>query len=1226
MDGICATALAVLTLRELGADVRWHLPSRFEEGYGVSGDTLTRLAEEGVGLLLTVDCGITAVEEVADARALGLEVIVTDHHRPGESLPDCPIVATRPSSYPFPELCGTGVVHKLAQALLGTGHEAVARHADLVALATIADVVPLVDENRSLAIAGLRALARTQKPGLRALMRSAHVDPAAIDATAVGFRLAPRINAAGRLCRPDIALELILTEDESEAFRLAGELETLNRDRQAVEERIVREATRLIESWPEPKRRRRGYVLWSEEWHEGVIGIVASRLVERFNRPVVLLARADGEWKGSGRSVASFDLHAALGACSEHLDRFGGHRAAAGLSLQAERLEAFAEAFAAHADRSSDDELQPLLHDAIVPARRSRSILPPSSTGWHRSVSATRMSNLLVPSCEAVDPGLVGEETPALPRPAPRSRCRQRDRLRPGGQLDRLRRETRYDLVFRLKENRWNGTVAPQLVVRRLLTRRKVTRAARPARALARGRGRVDAGGAGDLPELELSARRKRQLERRRSARCSSGGTRYRAPPGETRARRGRVVRHAPALAQLGEGGKPAGLAVPLTASEHGRVVRGARVRSCARGGGRKSPQYTWKVAVVGAETQYQDLVEELLADVETYNPDVDRDLLARAFRTAAKAHEGQQRRSGEDFIHHPFGVAKICAQLRLDEQTIAAALLHDVVEDTEADLEAVRAEFGDEVAQLVEGVTKLTRIQFASREQGGRELPQDDRRDGAGRPRHPDQARRPAAQHARSSTSAGRKVQKAKETLEIYAPLAHRLGIHTIKWELEDLSFETLHPRKYSEIRAMVTERRADREQQVHAAGEILSRELTKVDIPADIAGRAKHFYSIYDKMAKKGREFNEIYDLTAMRVIVERSGDEGTRDCYGALGLIHSLWRPMPGRFKDFSALQKINRHRSLHTTVSGPEGRPLEMQVRTRELHEEAEVGVAAHWLYKRGKLAGKTDDEWLSWVKTLMDWQADETDPREFMKTFRTDLFDDEVYVFTPKGEVKTLPAGSTPIDFAYAVHTDVGHRTVGAKVNGRIVPLHYKLKNGDFVEILTSKSGRGPSRDWMGLAASSRARNKIRQWFQRETRGETEHKGREILDHALKAQNLPYRKLQGSSVLAQVIRETGFKKAEDFYVALGSGKLQSGQIVNKVLQRLKTDHVAEPIVSPKVARPKRTVAGGRSACSCPGSRTCSCAWRSAARRCRATRSSATSRSAAGSRSTAATVRT
>ena len=323
---------------------------------------------------------------------------------------------------------------------------------------------------------------------------------------------------------------------------------------------------------------------------------------------------------------------------------------------------------------------------------------------------------------------------------------------------------------------------------------------------------------------------------------------------------------------------------------------------------------------------------------------------------------------------------------------------------------------------------------------------------------------------------------------------------------------------------------------------------------------------------MAKKGREFNEIYDLTAMRVIAERGGEEGARDCYGALGLIHSLWKPMPGRFKDYVAMPKLNGYQALHTTVVGPEGRPLEIQVRTREMHETAEFGVAAHWGYKSGKKDAKADEEWLAWIRQLMDWQEDETDPREFLKAFRTDLFDDEVYVFTPKGEVKVLPSNSTPIDFAYAVHTDVGHRTVGAKINGRIVPLHYRLKSGDFVEILTTKSGRGPSRDWMSLAASSRARNKIRQWFSRETREETEHKGRETLETALKKQNLPYKKLQGSAVLAQVIRESGFKKAEDFYLALGSGKLQPGQIVNKVIQRLKTEQVAEeeavPLKAPK----------------------------------------------------------
>src|SRR5919201_925464 len=582
-------------------------------------------------------------------------------------------------------------------------------------------------------------------------------------------------------------------------------------------------------------------------------------------------------------------------------------------------------------------------------------------------------------------------------------------------------------------------------------------------------------------------------------------------------------------------------------------------------------------MAVVETQERHQELIDELLADVAAYNPEVDRELITRAFRFAAHAHEGQQRRSGEDFVLHPWGAAKICAQLRLDDETIAAALLHDVVEDSDTDIQEVRSEFGDEVAKLVEGVTKLTRVHFQSREQAEAEnyrklimaMAEDarviliklaDR-----------------LHNLREIEYLGKQkqVQKAKETLEVYAPLAHRLGIHALKGELEDLAFKTLHPRKFDEIKAMVAERRADREGHVAEAARVLKRELDKVDIPVDISSRAKHFYSIYDKMAKKGREFNEIYDLTAMRVTVERSGEEGTRDCYGALGLIHSLWKPMPGRFKDFIAMPKFNGYRSLHTTVIGPEGRPLEIQVRTRDMHREAEFGIAAHWMYKkRGKRRG-TDAEWVAWMQQLMDLQADESDPREFMKSFRMDVFDEEVYVFTPKGEVKTLPAGATPIDFAYAVHTDVGHRTVGAKINGRIVPLHYRLRSGDFVEILTSKSGRGPSRDWLSLAASSRARNKIRQWFSREKREETEQKGRETLETALKKQNLPYRKLAGSVVLAQVIRETGFKKAEDFYIALGAGKVPARQIVNKVLNRLKTEEVAQeeavPLKAPKAGR-------------------------------------------------------
>lgn len=472
VDGVCATAVAVLTLRELGADVSWHLPSRFEEGYGLAHATVEGLAAEGVGLILTVDCGISAVSEVARARELGVDVIVTDHHRPGDELPACPVVATRPSSYPFPELAGTGVAHRLAEALLGVGHPLLDRHLDLVALATIADVVPLLDENRSLAAAGLRALARTQRPGLRALMRSARVDPAAIDTTAVGFRLGPRINAAGRLGRPDVALELILTDDQARADVLAAELEALNRERQSIEERILREAVAEVESWPAERRGRSAYVVWGEEWHEGVIGIVASRLVERYERPVVLITRAADGWKGSGRSIPSFDLHAGLAACAEHLDRFGGHRAAAGLSLATEALEPFAAAFAAHADTliSGDDLRAATEIDAIVPATALTLELALELARLAPFGLGNPEPMLLVASVEAVQPATVGE--------GKHLRFRVRQHGRDGGsaiafglgaQLDRVRRPgSLYDVAFRLQENRWNGTVAPQLVVRRV--------------------------------------------------------------------------------------------------------------------------------------------------------------------------------------------------------------------------------------------------------------------------------------------------------------------------------------------------------------------------------------------------------------------------------------------------------------------------------------------------------------------------------------------------------------------------------------------------------------------------------------------------------------------------------------------------------------------------------------------------------------------------------------
>src|SRR5213596_1356708 len=472
VDGICATVLAVLVLRELGADVEWHLPSRFDEGYGVSGQTLERLAEEGCSVVLTVDCGITAVDEVRRARELGLDVIVTDHHRPGNELPDCPIVATRPSDYPFQELCGTGVVYKLGQALLGAESEVLRRHLDLVALATIADVVPLVGENRSLAIAGLRTLARTQKLGLRALMKAAHMDPAAVDAGKVGFRLAPRINAAGRLGDPRAALELLLTVDADEARRLADRLEELNRDRQAVEDKILRAAVAQVEEWPDAKRRRQAYVVWGDDWHEGVIGIVASRLVERYHRPVVLLAGGDGPWKGSGRSIPSFDLHGALRGCAQFLERFGGHRAAAGLSILPEWVEPFADAFAVEAEGllTPDDLVPTTVVDAVLPRDAKLTL---DLCEELRQLAPFGLGNpevtLLAPGCQLGDLATVGEGKHLRFRV-------QRDGRDAGGaiafgqgtRLDRYRQSGRYDVAFRLQENHWNGTISPQLIVRRV--------------------------------------------------------------------------------------------------------------------------------------------------------------------------------------------------------------------------------------------------------------------------------------------------------------------------------------------------------------------------------------------------------------------------------------------------------------------------------------------------------------------------------------------------------------------------------------------------------------------------------------------------------------------------------------------------------------------------------------------------------------------------------------
>jgi GTP pyrophosphokinase len=583
-------------------------------------------------------------------------------------------------------------------------------------------------------------------------------------------------------------------------------------------------------------------------------------------------------------------------------------------------------------------------------------------------------------------------------------------------------------------------------------------------------------------------------------------------------------------------------------------------------------------------------LLEDLFAIVSEHAADstaqVDRARVEDAFVFACEHHAEQRRRSGEDFIVHPVGVARICAGMPHDTETLCAALLHDTVEDTSASVEEVGARFGEEIATIVDGVTKLTGITFQSRDEAQAEnyrkmmvaMATD------WRVIVIKLADRLHNMRTIEALPKQKQMEKARETLEIYAPIAHRLGIHAIKWEIEDLSFATLHPRKYQEIKELVSQQRDERERYVSEAGAYLATELEALGIKAEIAGRAKHFYSIYSKMTKKNREFNEIYDLTAMRVIVD-----SVKDCYGAVGVIHSLWKPLPGRFKDFIAMPKFNMYQSLHTTVIGPEGRPLEIQIRTREMHTMAEFGVAAHWMYKQNRAggaigkpaaasqlpalaqdvasvaaegAGADGEGSLGWVHSMLDFQQELSDPKEFMDRLRVGLFEDEVYVFTPKGDVKALAAGATPLDLAYEVHTEIGHRCVGARVNGKIVPLHYELQNGDQVEILTAKRERGPSRDWLAVAKTTRARKKIKQWFTAESRQDTEHAGRELLQEHLRKQGLPAQRITGSALLADVIREMGYRKAEDFYIALGSAKISPKIAVNKVLQRLKRGEAAD----------------------------------------------------------------
>ena len=542
--------------------------------------------------------------------------------------------------------------------------------------------------------------------------------------------------------------------------------------------------------------------------------------------------------------------------------------------------------------------------------------------------------------------------------------------------------------------------------------------------------------------------------------------------------------------------------------------------------------------------------VEGIVKEMLRHYPDGDAELVRRAYSYAAEAHAGQKRVSGEPYITHPAAVAMLIAELGMEAATIAATLLHDVPEDTARTTEDIRLEFGDEIGRLVEGVTKLGRLQGQSRDAHQAEnirkmflAMADDLRV---------VIIKLCDRLHNMRTLAPLPVEKqrriARQTIEIYAPLAHRLGIWQIKWELEDLAFKYLEPEQYKEVAEQLAARRQVRERSIDQAMKMLASELEKSGIRAELSGRAKHLWSIAQKMRRKKVGFNEVYDLLAIRVIVA-----DVPACYAALGVVHTLWPPIPGQFDDYIAVPKANLYQSLHTAVMGPGGQPLEIQVRTQEMHALAEYGIAAHWRYKEGGKADRDRDyeSKLAWVRQLLEWQHDVTDAQEFVESLKVDVFQDEVFVFTPKGEVKALTAGATPIDFAYRIHTDVGHRTIGAKVNGRIVPLDHRLQSGDIVEIVTSKAARGPSRDWIGMVRTPGAREKIRQWFKRAERDENITHGKELLDRELK--RLAQRSLGDLSDadLRRVTEALNMHDVDTLFASLGYGEVTAAQVVMRL---------------------------------------------------------------------------
>ena len=563
--------------------------------------------------------------------------------------------------------------------------------------------------------------------------------------------------------------------------------------------------------------------------------------------------------------------------------------------------------------------------------------------------------------------------------------------------------------------------------------------------------------------------------------------------------------------------------------------------------------------------------IEPLIRAVKAHHPRANTAEIERAYRTAEKWHEGQKRKSGESYVTHPVAVATILAEIGMTPPTLVAALLHDTVEDTGYTLEALSEEFGPEIAAMVDGVTKLDRIRYGASAQSEtlRKMIVAMSRDirvlliKLGDRLHNARTWKYVASESAKS--------KARETLEIYAPLAHRLGMNTIKWELEELSFQTLYPDIYDEIDRLVGERAPEREVYLSDVIGQLEEDLRHARIKGTVSGRPKHHYSIYQKMIVRGKQFDEIYDLVAVRVLVD-----SVKDCYAVLGAAHARWNPIPGRFKDYIAMPKFNLYQSLHTTVVGPGGRPVELQIRTREMHERAEFGVAAHWRYKQSAATSQAESDRMSpkeqmdWVRLLVEMEKETGDPEEFLDSLRYEIAGDEVYVFTPRGQVIVLPPGSTPVDFAYAVHTEVGHGTVGARVNGRLVALDTKLESGDSVEVITAQQGKGaPSQDWLKFVASSRAKSKIKSWFQRERREEMIDLGRDHIAKAMKKQNLPLQRLMTHSAVLSIATNMGLKDISALYAAVGENHVSAQHVVNQLVEVLGGDAGTEETLSEAV---------------------------------------------------------